>query len=108
MPKSYKETSASNPSRIAAGPLFVVYRKITLRRLEGVFVALGQAAAAGENPLHNMFGSYFRKWWQYINCIARDSGRRKRRKVPYGRHSEVAGSQGSGLQVGQHDNKAER
>jgi hypothetical protein len=78
---------------------------MSLRRLEGILVALGWAAAVGENSLPNLFGSYFREWWQYkwqyINCIVRHSGRRKRRGGPYGRHSKVAGR----VRAGRHDNK---
>jgi hypothetical protein len=60
MRKSYEETSAYNPGIMATISLFIVYRKVAL---EGVLVALGQAAAVGENSLQILFGSYFRKWW---------------------------------------------
>ena len=44
------------------GSLFIINQNITLRRLEGMFVALSQAAAVSENTLPNMFGLYFREW----------------------------------------------
>jgi hypothetical protein len=87
MSKSYEEPSGENPNRLATGSLFIIFRKITSRRLEGMFMALGQ----GENTLPNLFGSYFRKWGQYANWVSRERGRRKRRGVPYGRHRKVAG-----------------
>ena len=94
MPKSYEETSASNPTRIATGSLFIVFGKIIFRRLEGMFMALGHAAAVGENTLPNLFGPYFRKWGWCVNT-ARKSERRTRRGEPNGRHSKVLGRQGS-------------
>jgi hypothetical protein len=71
-----KKTSASNPSRIVTGSLFIVYGRIILRRLEDIFMPIDQVV--GINTLPNLFGSYFRKWWQYVNCVARNRGRRKR------------------------------
>ena len=70
---------------MATGSLFIVLWNITIGRLEGVFVALGQAAAVGENALPGFLGSYFREWRRYFNWIARGSGRRKTRGGTCGR-----------------------
>jgi hypothetical protein len=72
---------------MATSSLFIIYRRASLRRLEVMFVL--NKAAMGENTLPDLFGSYFRKWRQYVNCISRESGRRKRRGVSYGRHKKV-------------------
>jgi hypothetical protein len=95
MPKSY-DISASNPSKITIGSLFVVDWRISLRRLERMFVVPGQAAAVSENSLLNLFGSYLWKWRQGVSCKARGSERGKGGGGSCGRHSEVGGSQGSG------------
>jgi hypothetical protein len=69
---------------MVTGILFIVYWKVIVRRLKRMFpTLLGQAAAVGENTLSNLLRSYFREWWQSINCIALESGRTVRRGVPY-------------------------
>jgi hypothetical protein len=93
-------TLASNPSRREIDSLFAVGRRIFHRRLEGMLVAPRKAAVVSENPLPNLFRSYFWEWWQCGNCKARGSGGRKWRGGQCGRHSKVARSQGSGKQAG--------
>jgi hypothetical protein len=39
---------------MATGSLFIVDWKIILRRLKGMFLTLGQAAAVGENTLSDL------------------------------------------------------
>ena len=97
MPESY-DISASNPSNTAIDSLFVVDWRITVRRLERIFVAPGGAAAVSEYFLPNLFGLYLWKWRKCVSCKAGGSGRRKGRRESCGRHSKVAGSQGLGRQ----------
>lgn len=54
MTESYEEPSGGNPNIMVTGSLFIICWRISLRRLEGMFV-LGKAAAVGENTLLNLF-----------------------------------------------------
>lgn len=73
------------------GSLFIVGARITLRGLEVIPVAGGQAAV-GENTFPNSFRPDFGKWWKFSNCSAEASGRSTRR-LPYGRHGAENGEE---------------